>query len=67
MIHSLLTALYPKQQRIMLQADLMIYPFEVNKENAPDYERLEFLGDSVLRLVISNYLYDKYKEYDEGN
>ena len=42
------------------------FSFEVNKENAPDYERLEFLGDSVLRLVISNYLYDKYEEYDEG-
>ncbi len=42
------------------------FNFEVNRENSPDYERLEFLGDSVLRLVISNYLYDKYEEYDEG-
>ncbi len=42
------------------------YNFEANLENAPDYERLEFLGDSVVRLVISNYLYDKYQDYDEG-
>ncbi len=41
------------------------YNFESNKEDA-DYERLEFLGDSVLRLAVSNYLYDKYRSYNEG-
>jgi len=30
-----------------------------------DYERLEFLGDAVLELVISDYLYKK-REVDEG-
>ena len=30
------------------------------------YERLEFLGDSVLSLIISEYLYKKYPEYEEG-
>ena len=29
-------------------------------------ERLEFLGDAVLKLVISNFLYKKYPEYHEG-
>ena len=29
-------------------------------------ERLEFLGDSVLGMVIANYLYLKYPECDEG-
>lgn len=29
-------------------------------------ERLEFLGDAVLQLVISKYLYRKYPEYPEG-
>ena len=29
-------------------------------------ERLEFLGDSVLGLVIANYLYQKYPDYPEG-
>jgi len=29
-------------------------------------ERLEFLGDAVLELVITDYLYQKYKEMDEG-
>ena len=31
-----------------------------------DYERLEFLGDSVLHLVIAHQLFEKYPEYDEG-
>ena len=29
-------------------------------------ERLEFLGDAVLELVITDYLYNKMKESDEG-
>jgi ribonuclease-3 len=29
-------------------------------------ERLEFLGDSVLGLVVANYLYHKYPDKDEG-
>ena len=42
------------------------FNFELNLEDEPDYERLEFLGDSVLRLVISELLFDKYTNYDEG-
>jgi ribonuclease-3 len=37
---------------------------------APDrgssYERLEFLGDSVLELAIARALYDRYPEFTEG-
>lgn len=31
------------------------------------YERLEFIGDSILRLVISDYLFVRYKEMQEGS
>ena len=31
-----------------------------------DNERLEFLGDSILNMVVSDYLYDKYSGIDEG-
>lgn len=31
-----------------------------------DNERLEFLGDSVLNLVVSEHLYHRYPAYDEG-
>lgn len=29
-------------------------------------ERLEFLGDSVLNLVVANYLYERFPESEEG-
>ena len=29
-------------------------------------ERLEFLGDSVLSLIIANFLFHKYPDHDEG-
>lgn len=30
-------------------------------------ERLEFLGDSVLSIVVSSYIFDKYKNKQEGD
>ncbi len=32
----------------------------------PSNERLEFLGDAVLQIVISEYLYKHFKNYSEG-
>lgn len=32
-----------------------------------NYERLEFLGDAVLKLLTSDILYNKYPDYTEGN
>lgn len=31
-----------------------------------DNERLEYLGDAVLKLSVSQWLYNNYPEYDEG-
>jgi ribonuclease-3 len=31
------------------------------------YERLEFMGDSILRQIISDYLFIRYKDMDEGD
>jgi ribonuclease III len=42
-----------------------------SKEKILDYllmsnERLEYLGDSVLGLIVANYLFDKFPNKDEG-
>lgn len=38
-----------------------------HRSYAPEhYERLEFLGDSVLGCVIAKYLYDNYPQLSEG-
>lgn len=35
-------------------------------ENDSSNERLEFLGDAVLNLIVANYLYHKFPNEDEG-
>ena len=35
-------------------------------DRADSYERLEFLGDSVLELAIAHELYSRYPEFSEG-
>src|SRR5262249_56058261 len=36
------------------------------KERWSWYERLEFLGDSVLELALADELYHRFPEFDEG-
>ncbi len=35
-------------------------------DRAASYERLEFLGDSVLELAIARVLYERYPDFSEG-
>jgi len=35
-------------------------------ERAASYERLEFLGDSVLELAVAGALYERYPDFTEG-
>lgn len=43
------------------------YAYESKDVPRPRHnERLEFLGDSVLSLVVSTYIFAKYKQEDEG-
>lgn len=37
------------------------------KRKIASNERLEFLGDSIISFAISNYLYAKYPDFDEGD
>ena len=43
------------------------YANENHRQQLKDNERLEFLGDSVLDLIISRYLFVNYPQHPEGN
>lgn len=43
------------------------YTKELNFDDLSNYERLEFFGDSVLKLFTSKLLYETYPDYPEGN
>ena len=52
-----------------LLATALTHSSYVNENRLPYHcnnERLEFLGDAVLDAVISEYLYEKYKDNEEG-
>lgn len=42
------------------------YTYENKLSSLDNYERLEFLGDAVLKLVVSDYLFERFPEYREG-
>jgi len=42
------------------------YTYENKLSSLENYERLEFLGDAVLKLIVSDYLYDRFPDYREG-
>ena len=43
------------------------YTKELNLDELLSYERLEFFGDSVLKLFTSKLLYNTYPDYPEGD
>ena len=43
------------------------YARGVRNDEIESYERIEFLGDSVLGMVVTAHLYAKYKGHREGN
>ena len=43
------------------------YTKEHEMDYTESYERLEFLGDAVLKLAVSDILYKKYPDYTEGS
>lgn len=43
------------------------YARGVRNDEIESYERIEFLGDSVLGMVVTAYLYNEFKGHREGN
>lgn len=37
-----------------------------SKEKVPSNERMEFLGDSILSFIVSDYLFRTYPDFNEG-
>ena len=53
------------QDRKLLETALT-HPSFGGDHHVPHYQRLEFLGDAVLELAVSDYLYAELPEVDEG-
>ena len=54
-----------KTNNIALYQEALTHSSYANEEEVESYQRLEFLGDAVLELIISEYLYFIY-DGDEG-
>lgn len=54
--------------RIGLYKEAFTHSSYANESNAhiPDYERLEFMGDAVLQLFVSEFIFALHPEYKEG-
>lgn len=62
-----ITGMWPKNLHLYEQA--FRHPSALagqGLEKEDSYERLEFLGDSVLGLIVAEYLFKKYPRKDEG-
>ena len=47
--------------------ELAFTPSSFNNDRQENYERLEFLGDSILGAIVSDYLFDLYPNRREGS
>lgn len=56
--------IYIKNKELLLQA--LTHSSYSNEHNVKNYERLEFLGDAVLQILMSDYLY-KNMDLSEGD
>lgn len=58
---------YHFKSEALLQQALTHSSFTSENPGNPDNQRLEFLGDAVLELVVTRMLYDRYPDANEGD
>ncbi len=58
-----------KNKRLLIQALTRRSSIQEGIQDATvsDYQRLEFLGDKVIGLVLSEFLFEKNADWNEGN
>jgi ribonuclease III len=62
------TNIFFKNKKLLEQAFIhRSYINENNGSRLSHNERLEFLGDAVLELIVTDYLYNKYPDQNEGD
>jgi ribonuclease-3 len=57
---------YRFNDRALLGAALTHPSYAAENRGAADYQRLEFLGDAVLELAVTHFIYEAFPEASEG-
>lgn len=67
-IINLLNRLGIKYKNINLYVEAFTHPTYLNENQIEGncYQKLEFLGDAIFEFIVSEYLYNRYSEADEG-
>jgi ribonuclease-3 len=66
-LEKILGITFGKKEYLQMAVTHRSFLNEHKEETVGNNERLEFLGDAVLELIISDYLYQTYPEYPEGD
>jgi ribonuclease III len=65
-LEQLLEYTFRDQSLLVLALTHPSYLHEASEAHGGDYQRLEFLGDAVLGLLLAEMLYEQYPYWDEG-
>lgn len=57
---------YRVGDEVLLATALTHGSYASEHPGTPDYQRLEFLGDAVLEVAVTRYIYDRFPEATEG-
>lgn len=68
-LKELLTKLNIPYNKTSLYSQALTHPSYVNEtsKKIENYQRLEFMGDAVIQLIITRYIFFKYPKMNEGN